>query len=95
MLLYRLARSFHETYSLSSFFVAGLRPQEEFKREAIKRVNNQGLTIAEVSRKLDTGWPRTMESFFGTLKTECLHHYEFKARDQVKQVVFDYIELFY
>ena len=27
--------------------------QEEFKREAIKLVNEQGLTIAEASRKLD------------------------------------------
>ena len=34
-------------------FVAGLGPQEEFKREAIRLVNEQGLTIAEASRKLD------------------------------------------
>ena len=34
-------------------FVAGLGPREEFKREAIKLVNEQGLTIAEASRKLD------------------------------------------
>ena len=40
-------------------FVAGLRgglgpgPREEFKREAIKLVNDQGLTIAEASKKLD------------------------------------------
>ena len=41
------------------------------------------------------GWPRAMESFFGTLKTECLHHFKFKTRDQARQVVFDYIEVFY
>ena len=34
-------------------FVAGLGPREEFKREAIRLVNEQGLTIAEASRKLD------------------------------------------
>ena len=40
-------------------FVAGLRgglgpgPQEEFKCEAIKLVNEQGLTIAEACKKLD------------------------------------------
>ena len=39
--------------------------------------------------------PRAMESFFGTLKTECLHHFKFKTRDQARQVVFDYIEVFY
>jgi Integrase core domain len=38
---------------------------------------------------------RAMESFFGTLKTECLHHYKFQTHDQAKQVGFDYIEVFY
>ena len=36
-----------------------------------------------------------MERFFGTLKTECLHHYRFKTRDHARQVVFVYIEVFY
>jgi hypothetical protein len=38
-------------------FVAGPGPQEEFKREAIKLVNEQGLTNSEACKKLDTGWP--------------------------------------
>ena len=42
--------------------VAGLGPQEEFKREAIRLVNEQGLTIAEASRKLDTRWPKAIAS---------------------------------
>ena len=48
-----------------------------------------------VSRKGDCWDNAPMESFFGTLKTECLHHYKFKTRDQARQVVFDYIEVFY
>ena len=36
-----------------------------------------------------------MESFFGTLKTESLHHYCFNSREQAKQVIFEYIEVFY
>ena len=36
-----------------------------------------------------------MESFFGTLKTECLHHYRFKTRESAKRVIFEYIEVFY
>ena len=54
-----------------------------------------------VSRKGDcwdnapTGWPRAMESFFGTFKTECLHHFKFKTRDHARQVVFEYIKVFY
>ena len=39
-----------------------LGPREEFKREAIKLVNDQGLTIAEASKKLDTGWPKAIAS---------------------------------
>ena len=34
--------------------------QEEFKREAIKLVNEQGLTIAEACNKLDTRWPKAI-----------------------------------
>ena len=48
-----------------------------------------------MSRKGDCWDNAPMESFFGTLKTECLHHYKFKTRDQARQVVFDYIEVFY
>ena len=36
--------------------------QEEFKCEAIKLVNVQGLSIAEASKKLDTGWPKAIAS---------------------------------
>jgi putative transposase len=36
-----------------------------------------------------------MESFFGTLKNESLHHYRFATREQARRVVFEYIEVFY
>jgi putative transposase len=36
-----------------------------------------------------------MGSFFGTLKTESLQHYRSATREQEKQVVFEYIEVFY
>ena len=48
-----------------------------------------------MSRKGDCWDNAPMESFFGALKTECLHHFKFKTRDQARQVVFDYIEVFY
>ena len=35
-----------------------------------------------------------MESFFGTLKTECLHYYRFATRKELRRVVFEYIEVF-
>jgi putative transposase len=36
-----------------------------------------------------------MESFFGTLKSEWLHHYVYQTRDQARADVFFYIESFY
>lgn len=36
-----------------------------------------------------------MESFFGTIKTESLHHFRFTTREEAKLVVFEYIEVFY
>ena len=48
-----------------------------------------------MSRKGDCWDNAPMESFFGTLKTECLHHFKFQTRDQARQVVFEYIEVFY
>lgn len=36
-----------------------------------------------------------MESFFSTLKIECLHRYVLITRDQARALVFDYIEVFY
>jgi transposase InsO family protein len=35
------------------------------------------------------------ESFFHSLKTECTHHVNYQNREQARQSVFDYIEVFY
>ena len=35
------------------------------------------------------------ESFFGTLKTELTHHYQFKNQQEAKNAIFEYIEVFY
>ena len=36
-----------------------------------------------------------MESFFHTLKVECLHRHRFTTRDEAKAVIASYIESFY
>ena len=48
-----------------------------------------------MSRKGNCWDNAPMESFFGTLKTESLHHYRFATREEARRVVFDYIEVFY
>lgn len=35
------------------------------------------------------------ETFFHTLKVECLNDYQFKYRDEAKKVIFEYIEIYY
>ncbi len=36
-----------------------------------------------------------MESFFSTLKTERIHKTRYRARDEARADIFDYIEQFY
>ena len=36
-----------------------------------------------------------MESFFGTLKTECVDRQSFVSRAQARLVIFEYLEVFY
>jgi putative transposase len=50
---------------------------------------------ASMSRKGNCWDNAPMESFFGALKTESLHHYRFATREHARQVVFEYIEVFY
>ena len=35
------------------------------------------------------------ERFFHSLKTECTHHCSYQTREQARQSLFDYIEVFY
>jgi len=48
-----------------------------------------------MSRKGNCWDNAPMESFFGALKTESLHHYRFATGEKARRAVFDYIEVFY
>ena len=51
--------------------------------------------LCSMSRKGDC-WDNTaMESFFHTLKTECVYHERYQTREEAKISVFDFIEVFY
>ena len=47
-----------------------------------------------MSRKGNCWDNAPMESFFGTIKTESLHHYRFKTRETARRINFEYIEVF-
>jgi len=48
-----------------------------------------------MSRKGNCWDNAVSESFFHTLKTELVHQYQFKTRNDAKQAIFEYIEVFY
>ena len=48
-----------------------------------------------MSRKGNCWDNAVSESFFHTLKTELVHHMKFKNREEAKQAIFEYIEVFY
>ncbi len=51
--------------------------------------------IQSMSRKGNCWDNAVSESFFHTLKTELIHHYSFKTREEATQTIFKYIEVFY
>jgi putative transposase len=51
--------------------------------------------ICSMSRKGNCWDNAPAESFFHTLKTEVTHHRRFETREQAKQEIFEYIEVFY
>jgi transposase InsO family protein len=57
-------------------------------------LKNHGI-ICSMSRKGNCWDNATMESFFRSLKVECLYHHSFKTQEEAKMIIFDYMEIFY
>jgi putative transposase len=57
-------------------------------------LGRHGLT-GSMSRKGNCYDNAVQESFFGTLKTELIHHEHYATRDQARASIFEYIEAFY
>ena len=51
--------------------------------------------IQSMSKKGDCWDNAVAESFFHTLKTELTNHYQFENQQEAKNVIFEYIEVFY
>ena len=47
------------------------------------------------ARSLPLGHNACVESFFGTLKKELVHHRQYRTREEAKQDIFEWIEVFY
>ena len=51
--------------------------------------------VCSMSRPGDCWDNAMMESFFGSLKTEWVYNEDYQTREEAKQSLFKYIELFY
>jgi putative transposase len=77
----------------------GLLPHSDrgcqYTSDAYQRILAEANIIVSISRKGNCYENATMESFFGTLKDECVERSCFQTRIQAGQTVFEYVECFY
>ena len=59
-----------------------------------KLAKQYGITQS-MSRKGNCWDNAVAESFFGTIKTELIYQHKFRTREEAKDVIFEYIEVFY
>src|SRR5262249_18404655 len=57
-------------------------------------LKQEGIEVS-MSRTGDWSAFAAMESFFATLKKECVYRQHFQSRRQARQAVFEYLECFY
>ena len=67
----------------------------QYASDSHRKILKQHGVIQSMSRKGNCWDNAVAESFFHTLKTELTHHCKFKTREEAKQEIFEYIEVFY
>ena len=67
----------------------------QYASDSHRAILKEHHVIQSMSRKGNCWDNAVSESFFHTLKTELIHHEQFKTRYDAKQVIFEYIEVFY
>lgn len=67
----------------------------QYAATSYQRVLEDSGLIPNMSRKGNCGDNACVESFFGTLKRELMYHRRYVTRDEAKQDIFEYIEVFY
>jgi len=70
------------------------RGSQYTSNEFIKTLSLYGIkqSFSRVGMPGENSWA---ESFFATLKKECIHYKQFRTRDELRQTVFAWIECFY
>ena len=67
----------------------------QYASEHYQRLLSQHGITCSMSRKGNCWDNAPMETFFATLKKELVHHERYKTREQARQSLFEYIEVFY
>lgn len=67
----------------------------QYASHAYQELLNKNGFICSMSRKGNCYDNASEESFFSTLKNELIYLTRFKTRDEAKQAIFEYIEVFY
>ena len=67
----------------------------QYASHAYQDLLRENGTIPSMSRKGNCYDNAPAESFFSTLKNELIYLHRFKTRDEAKQAIFDYIEVYY
>jgi len=57
-------------------------------------LSSYGVEVS-MSKKADCYDNALMESFFGTVKEECVYRHTFRTRSEARQTIFEYLEVFY
>ena len=67
----------------------------QYVSESYQKLLKDNGFICSMSRKGNCWDNAVAESFFHTLKAELVHHEDFQTRDEAKQAIFEYIEVYY
>lgn len=67
----------------------------QYAAKNFQRLLSENNIICSMSRKGNCWDNAPTESFFRSLKVECIYHQLIHTREEAKQLIFDYIEVFY
>jgi len=67
----------------------------QYASDSHRQILKEHGIVQSMSRKGNCWDNAVSESFFHTLKTELTHHIKFKSKEEAKQAIFEYIEVFY
>ena len=95
----------HTTVKAFNRAIANRKPTEgmifhsdrgvQYACQDFRTLLNKNKCVQSMSRKANCWDNAVAESFFKTIKTECIHKHEFQSREHAYSIIFDYIDGWY